>query len=72
MEKSAVAEHAWENHHPIHLEETTLLDHGRGQELLVNDTLYMNDTLKRMLQPRWRTGSLTAVMRRQVGRTNPH
>ena len=45
MEKSAVAEHAWENHHPIHLEETTLLDHGRGQELLVNDTLYMQMTL---------------------------
>ena len=23
MEKSAVAEHVWENHHPIHWEETT-------------------------------------------------
>ena len=34
MEKSAVAEHAWEHHHPIHWEETTVLDHGRGQELL--------------------------------------
>ena len=30
MEKSAVAEHAWENHHPIDWEETTVLDHGRG------------------------------------------
>ena len=27
MEKSAIAEHAWENHHPIHWEETTVLDH---------------------------------------------
>ena len=27
MEKSAVAEHAWENHHPIDWEETTVLDH---------------------------------------------
>ena len=33
MEKSAVVEHAWENH-PIHWEETTVLDHGMGQELL--------------------------------------
>ena len=32
MEKLAVVEHAWENHHPIHWEETTALDHGRGQE----------------------------------------
>ena len=31
MEKSAVAEHAWENHHPMHREETTVMDHGRGQ-----------------------------------------
>ena len=30
MEKSAVAEHAWENHHSIDWEETTVLDHGRG------------------------------------------
>ena len=36
MEKSAVAEHEWENHHPIYwAQETTVLDHGRGQELLV-------------------------------------
>ena len=34
-EESAVAEHVWENHHPIDWEETTMLDHGRGQELLV-------------------------------------
>ena len=26
-EKSAVAGHAWENHHPIHQEETTMVDH---------------------------------------------
>ena len=38
MEKSAVAEHAWENHHSIHWEETTVLDHGRGQELLALDS----------------------------------
>ena len=29
MEKSAVAEHAWEHHHLIHWEEITVLDHGR-------------------------------------------
>ena len=31
MVKSAVAEHAWGDHHPIHWEKTTVLDHGRGQ-----------------------------------------
>ena len=33
MMEVAVAEYAWENHHPIDWE-TTVLDHGRGQELL--------------------------------------
>ena len=41
MEKSAVAEHVWENHHPIHWEETIVLDHGRGQELLVKEALHI-------------------------------
>ena len=41
MEKSAVAEHAWEHHHPIHREETTVLDHDRGQELLVKEALHI-------------------------------
>ena len=43
MEKSAVAEHAWENHHPIDWEETTVLDRGRGQELLLKETLHRCD-----------------------------
>ena len=30
LEKSAVAEHVWENHHAIHWEETTVL-HGPWQ-----------------------------------------
>ena len=42
--KSDVAEHAWENHHPIHCEETTILDHGRGGELLVNKALHIQMT----------------------------
>ena len=37
MEKSAVEEHARENHHLIDWEETTVLDRGRGQELLVKE-----------------------------------
>ena len=47
----------WENHHPIHWEETTVLDYGRGQELLVKGALdsHPNDTLRGPLQPRWRT-----------------
>ena len=43
MEKSAVAEHAWENHHPIHWE-TTMQDYGRGQELLVKEALHIQMT----------------------------
>ena len=31
MVKSVVVEHAWGDHHPIHWEKTTVLDHGRGQ-----------------------------------------
>ena len=44
MPKSAVVEHAEENHHPIHWEETTVLDHGRGQELLVKEALHIQMT----------------------------
>ena len=44
MEKLAVVEHARENHHPIHWEETTVLDHGRGQELLVKEALHIQMT----------------------------
>ena len=57
-EKSAVADHAWENHHSIHWEETTVLDHSRGQEPLVMDRgpAHPDDTLRVALQSR-RTGS---------------
>ena len=41
MEKSVVAENAWQYHHPIHWEETTVRDHGRGQELLVKEALHI-------------------------------
>ena len=44
MEKSAVAEHAWENHHSIDWEETTVLDHSRGEELLVKGALHIQMT----------------------------
>ena len=79
MEKSAVAEHVWEHHHmhhPIHWEETTVLDHGRGQELLVKEALHIQMT---PVEERFnRDGGLevpgcwTTVMRRQGGRSNPH
>ena len=35
MDKLAAVECAWENHHPIDWGESTVLDYGRGQELLV-------------------------------------
>ena len=76
MEKSAIAEHAWENHHPLHWEETTVLDHGRGQELLVKEALHnqMTPSDKRFNQDGGLEvpGCWTAVMRRQRGRSNPH
>ena len=43
-ENSSVADHAWENHHSIHLEETTVLDHSRGQEPLVKEALHIQMT----------------------------
>jgi len=76
MEKSAVAEHVWENHHLIHWEETTVLDHCRGQELLVKETLDIQmipaeECFKRDggLEV---TGCWTTVMKKQGGRSNPH
>ena len=37
-------EHALEYHHPIDWEETTVLDHGRRQELLVKEALHIQTT----------------------------
>jgi len=74
MVKSAVAEHAWEHHHPIHGEETPVLDHGRGQELLVKEALQiqMTPVKERFNQDEGLEvpGCWTAVMRRQEGRNN--
>ena len=73
-EKSAVAEHVWENHHPIHWE-ITMLDHGRGQ-LLVKEALHIQMTPSE--ESFNRDGSLelpacwTTVMSKQGGRSNPH
>ena len=76
MNKSAVVDHSWENYHPIHWEETTVLDHDRGQELLVKEALHIQMTPSEerfnrdggMEVP----GCWTAVMRRQGGRSNAH
>ena len=38
LEKSALAEHAWESHHPIKWEETTVVDQARNpKELLLKE-----------------------------------
>ena len=38
VEKSAVAEHAWENHHPIKWDETTVVNHARRpKDLLLKE-----------------------------------
>ena len=56
--------------------ETTVLDHGRGQELLMKEALHIQMT---PVEGRFnRDGGLevpgcwTAVIRRQGGRSNPH
>ena len=76
MEKSVVAEHALENHHWIDLEETTVLDHGRGQELLVKEALHswMTPSEEHLNRDRGLEvpGCWTTMMRRQGGRSNPH
>ena len=58
MEKSAVAEHAWENHHPIDWEG----DHSAGRwqrtgAVGEGGPTHPDDTLRGALQPGWRTGS---------------
>ena len=59
MEKSAVAEHAWENHHLIHWEETTVLDYGKGQEMTPLEEHFNRDGGLKVPGCCW-----TAVMRR--------
>ena len=71
MEKSAVVEHAWEKHRPIHWEKTT----GAGPwqrtgAVGEGGPAHPDDTLRGVLQPRWKTGSpgcWTTVMWRQGG-----
>ena len=65
-EKSAVVEHTWD---PIHWEETTVLDHGRGQELFAHP----DGTLRGELQPSWMIGSpwLLDCCDKEAGRSNP-
>ena len=41
MDKSTVVKYAWENHHLMHWGKIIVLDHGRGQELLVKEALHI-------------------------------
>ena len=59
MEKSAVAEHAWENHHPIDWEEITSAGPRQRTGIVAEGgPTHPDDTLGGALQPRWRTESL--------------
>ena len=64
------------NHHPIDWEETTVLDRGRGQELLLKEALHIQMTPSEECSNRDGglkvPGCWIAVMRRQGGRSNPH
>ena len=42
VEKSAVVEHMWENHHPINWEETSVLD--RELHVLLKEALHIQMT----------------------------
>ena len=47
LEKSALAEHAWESHHTIKWEETTMVDQARTpKELLLKEAIHF-----RLLKP---------------------
>ena len=76
MKKTAVVDHSWENYHPIHWEETIVLDHDRGQKLLVKEALHIQMTPSE--EHFNRDGGMevpdcwTTVMRRQGGRNNAH
>ena len=77
MEKSAIVTHVWENHHPVYWEETTVLDHGRGQELLVKEEalhIQMTPSEEYLHQDGGLEvpGCWSAVMRRQGGWSYPH
>ena len=66
----------WENHHPIDWEETIVLDHGRGQELLLKEALHIQMTPSNE-RFNWDgglevPGFWIAVMRRQEGSSNLH
>ena len=71
-EKSAVVEYELENHDPIHWEKTAVVDHGRGQELLVKEALHIQMTPLEeyfdQVEGMEVTGCWKAVMRRQGGR----
>ena len=45
QEKSAVADHAWSNHHPILWKKTAVIDQARSRkELLLKEALHINLT----------------------------
>ena len=47
LKKSALAEHAWERHHPIKWEKTTVVDQARTpKELLLKEAIHI-----RLLEP---------------------
>ena len=50
MEKSAVAEHAWEHHHPIDWESTRVIDRvGRSKEFQLKETLHIQMATEELL-----------------------
>ena len=50
LEKSAVAEHAWEHHHPIKWQDTSVIDRaGRPKELQLKKALHIQTSTEELL-----------------------
>ena len=48
LEKSALAEHAWTNHHPIKWEEVSIIDRARtDKELVVTEAIHITTPQQR-------------------------
>lgn len=72
MEKSAVVEHAWENHHQIHWDKTKVISERAGA-VGEGGPVHPDDTPRGALQPDGGlevSGCWTTVIRKQGGRSN--
>ena len=73
LEKSAVAEHAWKDHHAIKWEEPTVVDMARQpSQLLLKEAIHMTPAEEHLNRDTGLElpGCWVAALRRQEGKTN--